>query len=430
MTAHSSSISPLTQEAVKLIKEQLPDFVNGKNFFDLKKYLIKKECIEPLLENINRQLVESREKNQTGFLLTTRECAHQEQALNNFQEIERNLYELFLEYMQDSTKLKPGLDASELVAIGKIAALMGEYLQTQKEMAQCEPKIRQGIEAVEDEIELKFAERGKMLQSWREKKSRVDHAHREKSLDKKKQRGMLSAEKVSGDTVLIALCVAIPAVISSALMWFGVISMAAPAVFPLTVTVAVLSILTIIILSGVEFCAKPLREAVKLSISEKQVEIDALEPQIASLYNDKIIPIDQEVKKLKREKFESKNELTKLQTKLEQILDTAASIHPGNDSNHSNNAAPSSGTVGSPLYPVSPGSTAVQLRESTSRGLSAGSINRSTSLDPTDKPWDVGEEKGLNLMAVRRSSQGLFENSTALYPVITTCDDTSLTVAP
>ncbi len=43
---------------------------------------------------------------------------------------------------------------------------------------------------------------------------------------------------------------------------------------------------------------------------------------------------------------------------------------------------------------------AIKLREPTSRGLSAGSMNLSTSLDPADKPRDVGEENGLNLMAV------------------------------
>ena len=48
--------------------------------------------------------------------------------------------------------------------------------------------------------------------------------------------------------------------------------------------------------------------------------------------------------------------------------------------------------------------TAIKLRPfslPTSRGLSAGSMNLSTSLatslDPTDKPWDVGSP---NLMAV------------------------------
>ena len=61
-----------------------------------------------------------------------------------------------------------------------------------------------------------------------------------------------------------------------------------------------------------------------------------------------------------------------------------------------------------------PGATAIKLREPTSRGLSAGSMSLSTSLDPadkprdvgeeldpTDKPRDVGEENALNLMAVQ-----------------------------
>ena len=53
-------------------------------------------------------------------------------------------------------------------------------------------------------------------------------------------------------------------------------------------------------------------------------------------------------------------------------------------------------------------STAIKLRETTSRGLSAGSMNLSTSLDPADKPRDVGEENHLNLMAVgERSSRDI-----------------------
>ncbi len=42
--------------------------------------------------------------------------------------------------------------------------------------------------------------------------------------------------------------------------------------------------------------------------------------------------------------------------------------------------------------PQPTGGTAIKLREPTSRGLSAGSMNPSTSLDPADKPRDVGED--------------------------------------
>ena len=53
----------------------------------------------------------------------------------------------------------------------------------------------------------------------------------------------------------------------------------------------------------------------------------------------------------------------------------------------------------SDFYPsVEP--TAIKLREPTSRGLSAGSMKLSTSLHPADKPRDVVEVNGLNLMAV------------------------------
>ena len=54
-----------------------------------------------------------------------------------------------------------------------------------------------------------------------------------------------------------------------------------------------------------------------------------------------------------------------------------------------------------PKLPVAEGmgSTAIKLRGPMSRGLSAGSMNLSTSLDPADKPRDVGEENALNLMA-------------------------------
>ena len=48
-----------------------------------------------------------------------------------------------------------------------------------------------------------------------------------------------------------------------------------------------------------------------------------------------------------------------------------------------------------------PRCTAIKLREPTSRGLSAGSMNLSTSLDPADKPRDLGEENALNLLAVQ-----------------------------
>ncbi len=55
---------------------------------------------------------------------------------------------------------------------------------------------------------------------------------------------------------------------------------------------------------------------------------------------------------------------------------------------------------------------AIKLREPTSRGLSAGSMNLSTSLDPADKPRDVGEENALNLMAVtlRAGEDGGYHN--------------------
>ena len=371
----------------------------------------KQDSNDALSLELRTQMVRNCLSSQGNDMLTEKLSQHDNKLHDGYlglrQEIERNMYELFLEYMQDSTKLKPGLDASEFVAIGKIAALMGKYLQTQKEMAQREPQIRQGIEAVEANIQLKNAELNKMGISWREKKRRLDGALEEGSSAEKEWGEILSAEKMSSDTVLIAFCVAMPAVISSALMWFGVISLAAPAVFPLTVTVAVLSILTIIIFAGLEFLAKSWCEAVASDISDKQVEIDAVTCEIDTLEKYTISPIEQKISELKQEKLKKENELTELQTRLEQILDTAASIHPGNDSNHSNNADPS-GTGGVPLYPVSLGSTAIQLRE----------------------PLDVGEEKGLNLMAVRPSSQGLFKNSTHLYPVITACDDTSPTVAP
>lgn len=374
----------------------------------------KQDSNDALSLELMTQMVRGCLSRQGNEMLTETLSQHENKLHDDYlglrQEIERNLYELFLEYMQDSTKLKPGLDASEFVAIGKIAALMGKYLQTQKEMAQCEPQIRQGIEAVEAKIQLKIAERNKIGISWFEKKCRLDHALEEESSAEKEWGEMLSAEKMSSDTVLIAFCVAIPAVISSALMWFGVISLAAPAVFPLTVTVAVLSILTIIIFAGLEFLAKSWCEAVTSDIFDKQVEIDAVTCEIDTLEKYTISPIEQKIRELKQEKLKKENELTELQTKLGQILDTAKSIHPGYDSNHSNNAAPSSGTGGVPLYPVRLSSTPIQLRE----------------------PRDVGEEKGLNLMAVRPSSQGLFKKSAPLplYPVITARDDSSLTVAP
>ncbi len=59
--------------------------------------------------------------------------------------------------------------------------------------------------------------------------------------------------------------------------------------------------------------------------------------------------------------------------------------------------------------------TAIQLREPTSRGVSAGSMNLSTSLDPADKPRDVAEENDLNLMAVSKGVSPAFPDSPALF---------------
>ena len=56
---------------------------------------------------------------------------------------------------------------------------------------------------------------------------------------------------------------------------------------------------------------------------------------------------------------------------------------------------------------LNPVATAIKLREPTSRGVSAGSSDVERFMDPADTPRDVGEEKGLNLMAVRASHSKL-----------------------
>ena len=76
-------------------------------------------------------------------------------------------------------------------------------------------------------------------------------------------------------------------------------------------------------------------------------------------------------------------------------------------------------------YP-GPDATVIKLREPTSRGLSAGSMNLSTSLDPADKPRDVGEENGLNLMAAGPDAPVTIPSAFFLNPLL---DQIKITVS-
>ena len=81
-----------------------------------------------------------------------------------------------------------------------------------------------------------------------------------------------------------------------------------------------------------------------------------------------------------------------------------------------------------PKLPVAEGmgSTAIKLRGPMSRGLSAGSMNLSTSLDPADKPRDVGEENGLNLMAAGPDAPVTIPSAFFLNPLL---DQIKITVS-